>query len=143
MGGENGNGYGRFQFNGRLRYPHRISYELFKGAIPSGHHLDHVCHDSACVNPDHLRVSTNAENSRNALLSKANTSGFKGVCWDKRKQRWMAKICVDGRSRFLGYFVDPAEGHEAYCKAAREYFGEFANEGFAAGVALGYVGGKR
>lgn len=48
------NGYGRFRLERRLQLAHRASYKLYKGEIPIGHHLHHVCEIRHCVNPDHL-----------------------------------------------------------------------------------------
>jgi hypothetical protein len=53
-----------------------------------------------------------------------NTSGFKGVCRDKGK--WRAGIRVNDELIHLGRYADPVAAAEAYNRAAKKYFGEFA-----------------
>jgi hypothetical protein len=49
----------------KFSYAHRLSYFLFRGEIPGGMTVDHTCHNSLCVNPYHLRLCTQADNSSN------------------------------------------------------------------------------
>ena len=63
-GSENFGGYGRFYLHNKKFAAHRTSYELFKGPIPGGLQLDHLCRVRCCVNPDHLEIVTGAENMR-------------------------------------------------------------------------------
>lgn len=61
-----GKGYGQFRIPGTRKniYAHRLSYELFKGALPKGAHLMHSCDTPCCVNPDHLSIGTPLQNAR-------------------------------------------------------------------------------
>jgi hypothetical protein len=58
------------------------------------------------------------------------TSRFKGVCWNRKNEKWMAYIKKDQVSRTLGHFDDEIEAAEARDKAARELFGEHASLNF-------------
>lgn len=54
----NGTGYGCISVKHELVAAHRASYEAFKGPIPEGLHIDHLCRVRCCVNPDHLEAVT-------------------------------------------------------------------------------------
>lgn len=56
------NGYGQFWFKHANRLAHRISYLIFKGEIPDGLTIDHLCKNVKCVNPAHLEAVTIGEN---------------------------------------------------------------------------------
>lgn len=75
-GSLNDSGYGLVYNEGRQRRAHRVTYELYRGAVPEGLWLDHQCHNRdkscvggrkcphrRCVNPDHLEPATNRENA--------------------------------------------------------------------------------
>jgi len=57
-------GYGQCKHDGRSQTAHRVAWELFKGPIPKGLEIDHLCRVRCCVNPDHLEPVTHAENIR-------------------------------------------------------------------------------
>jgi hypothetical protein len=64
-------GYGQFSHSyadgtRRMFYAHRIAYEWFRGPIPDGLTIDHLCRNTCCANPAHLEPVTNAENIRRA-----------------------------------------------------------------------------
>lgn len=55
-------GYGKFSYLGEARFAHIIAYLLFVGEVPEGLELDHRCHNTSCVNPDHLEPVTHSTN---------------------------------------------------------------------------------
>ena len=80
--------------------------------------VDHRCHNPLCVNPAHLHVVTNQENTENRLgpnpsKSDCPRSGFRGVTWDRSKCRWMVTVQHSGRSHYGGYFTDVDEANRA------------------------------
>jgi hypothetical protein len=69
-----------------------------------------------------------------AIRGQPCTSRFKGVCWDRRRGKWVAYIKKDQVSRYLGRFSDEIAAAEAYDEAARELFGEHARLNFPDGI---------
>ena len=56
-------GYGVARHNNKKMPSHRVSYELYVGEIPAGLHIDHLCRNKLCVNPEHLEAVTQLENT--------------------------------------------------------------------------------
>ena len=63
---------------------------------------------------------------QNRGKQKNNTTGFKGV--SKVRDKFLAKMVIEGEPKHLGLFSDPELAHKAYVNAARKYFGGFHKE---------------
>lgn len=55
------NGYGQFRYSGKTYRSHRLAFDLTVG-IPEGLHLDHLCNNPGCVNPQHLEPVSHRAN---------------------------------------------------------------------------------
>lgn len=97
-------GYRIIRVNGRQYPAHRLAWLYMKGAFPIKE-VDHINHNRADNRFSNLRVVTRSENQRNASISKKNVSGFTGVYWDNRAQRWFANIKENGRAKHIGRFT--------------------------------------
>jgi len=87
---------------------------------------DHRDGDGLNNRRSNLRRCTHSQNQRNKI-STPHTSRFKGVSWDKRKNRWRAQIELGGRRNlWLGYFSNQCDAASAYDRAAVKHFGAFA-----------------
>jgi hypothetical protein len=118
-------GYRRILVSGKKYLAHRLVWLYVTGEWPAGW-IDHANGDASDNRFENLRQATPSENSRNKKVRNDNSSGLKGVNWHKKNKRYAAKIEVDGVSAHLGYFKCPTAAHFAYCRAAKEHFGEFA-----------------
>jgi hypothetical protein len=87
--------------------------------------VDHIDGDGLNNTRSNLRVVTKTQNMQNRRINKNNTSGHKGVAWDKESQKWMAYISSHGVRRNLGRFETPEQAAAAYLKGSLELHGEF------------------
>jgi len=89
--------------------------------------VDHQNNNKTDNNVKNLRFVTNQENSFNASLSKSNTSGVKGVIYNKRDRKWEARIYLNGKQHFIGNYKTLEEAKSARSKKAQKLFGEYIN----------------
>lgn len=95
-------------------------------ALICGDGADHKNLNGLDNRRSNLRKATRSQQGGNRPANKNNKSGFKGVSWSKRGNRWYAYITKDRRVRFLGAFHSKIDAARAYDDAAKEAFGEFA-----------------
>lgn len=115
-------GYGQISVYGRRIVAHRFAFEQRFGPVPTGAVLDHVCHVRHCVNPEHLQAVTVKQNCENQILSRANTSGVRGVTWDRRTRRWSAAVKHNRVSHHVGRFNSIEEAASAVAAKRNELF---------------------
>lgn len=73
------NGYGRFSFNSRTEYAHRVSWFIAHGKWPNKHVM-HTCDNPACVNPEHLILGNQIENIKDRNKKQRQYSNQKPHC---------------------------------------------------------------
>lgn len=104
---------------------HRLVWFYVKGVWPNDR-IDHINGDRTDNRIENLREASAAQNSRNARLRSDNTSGYKGVSFDKTRKKWVARIIVNYRQNVLGYFDSMEDAIAAYGRASTEHHGDFA-----------------
>jgi hypothetical protein len=87
--------------------------------------LDHIDINPLNNRKDNFRECTNQQNCFNQGMQKNNTSGVKGVWWDKRNNKWKAEIKINYKKISLGAFDNLTDAAKARDEAERKYFGEF------------------
>lgn len=69
----NGLGYGQVSVDKKMRYVHRVAYELLVGPLVPGMEIDHLCRVRGCLNPEHLEPVTHRQNTlRGDTVTAAN-----------------------------------------------------------------------
>lgn len=80
----------------------RILMHRFINVTPKGYHTDHINHNKLDNRRSNIRTTTPSQNILNSVLSKSNTSGYKGVAW--YKNGWVATIKINYQKIHLGRF---------------------------------------
>jgi hypothetical protein len=107
-GGKIGNGYGGFRIDGHQFLVHRFAYETVTGEELGEKEIDHICHNTLCVNPTHLRPATRKQNLENRRIQ--NKTGVHGV--NKWGNKFRARITHNGKQYYLGLFNTKEEAGE-------------------------------
>lgn len=118
------NGYLKTRIGQKEYLVHRIIFLMHHGWLPE--YVDHKDGNplNNCI--ENLRPATNQQNSFNSKTSKANTSGVKGVSWSKARNKWEAKITMDGKTVHLGRFADIQDAEKAVRLYRTKHHGNFA-----------------
>ena len=106
---------------------HRLIFLMHKGYLPKT--VDHINGDKLDNRIENLRAATVGQNQHNRKTNANNTSGYKGVCWNKAQKKWVARITLERKNIHLGYFANVEEASEVVRKAREELHGSFANHG--------------
>lgn len=115
--------YGSFWGGTKTRTTHRFAYELMVGEIPEGMEVDHICHNTLCVRPEHLRSATHKQNGENKAGAASNSkSGIRGVSWNRQNKRWVAKVVHNGHDYTLGNFMDIRDAEAAVIAKRKELY---------------------
>ena len=107
-----------------------IAMHRFLINAPKGMLVDHIDGNPLNNRKSNLRLATAVQNQYNRWISKANTSGFRGVSKDKRTGKWRASIRIDGKKIELGLFDDLYKASEKYEEYAKVHHGEFYRSSF-------------
>jgi hypothetical protein len=111
IAGTDNHGYGLFWVDGRIVKAHRFAYELLIGPIPQDRVIDHICGTRLCMNPDHLRLVTVAQNNQNRKANRGTSTGVRGVTLKRGRYRVAAQL--DGVKYNAGSFATLPEAERA------------------------------
>jgi len=123
--------------NGRIYFRHHYKiigakkYKSFSlhhfifGVPPIGYVVDHIDNNSLNNRKCNLRYCTFAQNAWNRKRESLNTSGYKGVTYFAKTDKWRAVIRVHGKLISLGLYFTKLGAYKAYCAASKKYHGEY------------------
>ena len=123
-GSVNARGHINVQVDGRLYAAHRVVFLMVHGWLPK--EIDHINRDKTDNRIANLRPATSSQNKGNIGLLASNRSGYRGVSFNQRSQKWHAQIKINGKQTYLGRFDLPQDAAIVYNKAAITHFGQFA-----------------
>lgn len=104
---------------------HRFIWTYANGEIPENMIIDHIDGNTSNNSIKNLRIATRSESSFNKGMLKNNTSGVKGVYWDKKNKKWMAYGRINGKMKNLGRFSSIEEAKKEADKFRRINFKNF------------------
>ena len=114
-------GYGKN--NRTIEYMHKTVMHC-DGSIKQ---VDHINLDRLDNRKSNLRLCSMEQNRKNRKKTKNNTSGFKGVFWDKVSSKWYAQVTANRKVFSLGRSETKEEAARKYNQKATELHGEFAH----------------
>jgi hypothetical protein len=94
----NSRGYKVIKIEDKYLYQHRVAWYLTYGFWPDA--IDHINRDKSDNRLINLRACTRSTNSLNRNLNSNNTSGVRGVCYDKATKKWI----VQYKSKTIGRY---------------------------------------
>jgi len=93
---------------------------------PDDKEPDHINGDGLDNRKSNLRIADRFQNTQNALIRKDSVSGFKGVNFSKRSNKWRAYIQYKKKNSHIGFFETKEEAAYVYDQFAMQLHGEFA-----------------
>lgn len=116
IGNLNKRGYLQFNFNFATYLVHRVAWAIVKQEDPYKWQIDHINHNTIDNRIQNLRKATNTQNNFN----RKNAKGY-----IKYREKWQARIKINGKQKHLGYFDTEEQAREAYLRAKEKLHGEF------------------
>jgi len=123
VGCRNSNGYLHFKFKGKIYDVHKVIWEMHHGPVTPGMEIDHKNNIPRDNRIENLQELTHGENGKKRLLNKNNTTGYKGVHFNKGMNKFVARIWVNYKEKYLGCFDTVEEAYEARKAAELHYYG--------------------
>jgi hypothetical protein len=116
----NSDGYVAIRINGVLCWGHRVAYIYMYGSAPKND-IDHINRNTIDNRIVNLRDVYRSQNMQNSALQQNNSSGVRGVSFNRQRDKWESYITLDTRRRRLGLFKDFDDAVKARYEAEIKY----------------------
>lgn len=130
VSGKTHRGYLRVMIDGIRYMAHDLAWLYMTGEFPKNI-IDHIDCNTSNMKWSNLREATQQENCCNKSIARNNTSGFKGVKWHKRSQKWYGSVTHMGKRHHVGEFNTKEAAANAVMFLREMLYGEFTNHGIA------------
>lgn len=117
-------GYIRIVINGKAYQAHRLAWVIVHDSDIENW-IDHINGNKADNRIENLRLATPAQNAMNAGANPANTTGVRGVYYQKNKNVWTVSCCIRGVRNWLGRFDNLLDAAAARKSFEASNYGEF------------------
>ena len=117
---------------------HRLAWLYVYSEWPRDQ-LDHINNRPNDNRIENLREATQSQNMMNRSKLSETSSQYKGVSWHHLRNKWRARLHIDGKEIHLGLFTIEEEAARTYDRAAIEHFGIYANLNFPIEDYLDYI----
>jgi len=117
-------GYRYIQAQGRKYPAHHLVWFFETGSFPKLF-LDHIDNNKLNNHFSNLREVTTKQNNEHRGKQSNNTTGYKGVTFNKRLNKFIAQIQHNYETHYLGLFNTALEASQAYEKSAKILFSHY------------------
>lgn len=120
------NGYIYIRIDKEHYLAHRLAWLYVTGDDPASLEVDHVNGERIDNRIKNLRLASRNEQCHNTGIRSDNTSGVRGVSWDRQYGKWLGRIQINGQTFRLGYFDKLEQAKAARLAAEHKMHGEFS-----------------
>lgn len=98
----------------KIFHIHRLIAITFIPNLDNFPLIDHIDRNPLNNTLDNLRWVSYSQNNYNKTKQKNSTSQYRGVFWDKSRNKWKVKIVINKKNKHIGYFEIEEEGAKAF-----------------------------
>ena len=122
----NSGGYPYMQWRGRELFLHRLIVGLPQQFDSETQLIsEHMNGNRKDCREENLRICHKSKNAINCKIYKTNTSGYKGISWNDKLNKWQVNLQYNKKNHYLGVYSDLEEAIKIRKEAEEKYYKEF------------------